>query len=334
MSEIKKLMGDSISEETAVALQTILDNALQEKQEKIDEITAELKESKAEASALESDISDLKEEHRKQVQFMTEKADEFAEQIKEELTEELQEKFAAREEFLIEQAEAYGEHLISQGEAYGAHLIEKAEAYGEHLTERAEAYGEHLMSEGEAYGAHLIERAEAYGESVKQECLVESEVAIKEFKDAHLEEFARLDEHNRMTAVFNNLKTLIESSGFSIDESSQVDSLQEEIRNANSKVRSLNRKLRDNDAELKKFRVAELIEKANPNLTFKDKERVISTALKTRCETPEELSEVVSTLVENTVLNKGNTANRYSLNENLGDDLTPTQNKNSSRRIV
>ena len=44
MNEFKKLMGDAISDETAVALQTILDTHLQESKAKADEQVAALQE--------------------------------------------------------------------------------------------------------------------------------------------------------------------------------------------------------------------------------------------------------------------------------------------------
>ncbi len=317
MSDIKKLMGDSISEETALALQTILDESLKEKQDEIDALQIKLDESNEDKSILETEVTDLKEEHKKKIEFISEKADEFAEQVRQdaidETTTSLQEAFDAREAFLIEKAESYGEFLIEKAEKYGDHLIERGEAYGARLIEKAEAYGE-----------HLIEQADLYGEKIEETQLAEAEATILEFKTKHLEEFKRLDEHNRMATVFSNLKTLIESSGFSIDEASQVDSLQEELREQAAKARAQARVIRSNETELKKFRVAELIEKTAVDLTFKDKERIISTVMKTRCETVEELSEVVKTLVENNVINNNNGKTKSVITESEEAELTKT----------
>lgn len=309
MSDIKTLMGDAISEETANALQAILDESIASKDSEI----TELQEKLADA---EIAISDLKESHETDVEFLKQKADEYADQV----TADLKEAHAEREAYLIERAEAYGEHLIERGEAYGEHLIEQAEAYGEHLIEqadaygdylqeRAEAYGEHLIERAESYGEHLIEQADAYGESIEAKCLEEATAEIESFKEEHLEAFTRVDEHARMAAVFTSLKSLVESSGFSLDESTALEE-------AVAKQRVLNRKLRDSQESLKKYKVAELIEGFSDEVTFKDKERITAAALMTRCSNDEDLSNVVKTLVESSLNKNTNPAtSRVSLNE-------------------
>ena len=149
---------------------------------------------------------------------------------------------------------------------------------------------------------------------------LEAEKQINEFKDQYKDEFERIDEHNRMAMVFKNLKTLLESSGFSIEESESFDTLEEELRQARAKNRQLERSLRENAQELKELKVKELVESMSEDLAFTDKERIVKAALRTRSETQEELSEVVKTLVENTMLNKNNSkATTAETLENLNE---------------
>lgn len=328
MSEIKKLMGDAISEDTATALQEILDTKIgavqklnDELQEKHAAAEAELTKLKETFDLLDADYTALIETQNRLVEYhkveiedlmekaesyghaLIAKADEYVEQVKADLTEELTAK-----------AEAYGEHLIEKAEQYAEYA--KAEAVQE-LTEKAEAYGAHLIEKAEAYGAHLIEKAEQYASQQVAEteatCLAESAEQLKEFKAQYLEEFARVDEHARMTAVFNNLKTLIESSGFSIDESNHVDNLTESLRNEKARVRNLERNIRLNEAELKKYKIADIISTISEDVTFADKERIIAAASKTKCGSDEELHEVVKVLVENKAPAQ---SNKQVLNEN------------------
>lgn len=240
--------------------------------------------------------------------FLKEKAEAYAEQKVQETTELYEEKIQT----IQEQAEAYGVFLQEQAEAYAesvkqetiSEITQKAEAYGEYLQEQAEAYGAYIIEKAEAYGATLIEQADKYAEEQIQlteaRCLAEAEVALVEFKEQYLEEFERVDEHSRMASVFKNLKQLIESSGFSIEESDQVDELSEEIRTLRSKNRRLERNLRENAEIVKTSKIEKLVESIGEDLTFTDKERIIKSVSLTRCETDEELQNVVKTLVEST----------------------------------
>ena len=122
-----------------------------------------------------------------------------------------------------------------------------------------------------------------------------------------------------ISIYFKNLKSLIESSGFSIEESETLDTLEEELRQTRAANRRLERTLRESSQELKQLKVKELVESMAEDLTFTDKERIVKAALRTRSETNEDLSEVVKTLVENTTLNnnsnKANTTTVSTLTE-------------------
>ena len=396
MNEFKKLMGDAISEDTAVALQTILETHLQEAantaQSKLDvalqEAETKLQESEDKIASLSKELvesqdkqADLLDVQEKTIATLKEKADEYAAQVKQEALDEANAKFATEKLTLVEHAEAYAEkvkqealdeaavqfeaektvlieqadeyaekvkqeatqELSEKADAYGAFLQEKAEeyaekvkqesreeniaemtekadAYGDYLQEQADAYGDYLQEQAEAYGALLIEQAEVYAtEQVKlteSRCLAESEKMIAEFKESHLEAFERLDEHNRMSTVFKNLKQLIESSGFSIEESDSITTLEDELRESRKEKRALERSLREQAAELKELQVKSLVESMAEDLAFTEKERIVKATLRTRSESQEELSEVIKTLIENTTLNK-NITNTNALNENV-----------------
>lgn len=252
---------------------------------------------------------------------MIEQADEYAEKVKQEATQELSEKADAYGAFLQEKAEEYAEKVKQESrEENIAEMTEKADAYGDYLQEQADAYGDYLQEQAEAYGALLIEQAEVYAtEQVKlteSRCLAESEKMIAEFKESHLEAFERLDEHNRMSTVFKNLKQLIESSGFSIEESDSITTLEDELRESRKEKRALERSLREQAAELKELQVKSLVESMAEDLAFTEKERIVKATLRTRSESQEELSEVIKTLIENTTLNK-NITNTNALNENV-----------------
>ena len=163
----------------------------------------------------------------------------------------------------------------------------------------------------------------------EERCLEESTKLIQEFKDQYKDEFERIDEHNRMAMVFKNLKTLIESSGFSIDEHSQFDEVEQQLREAKSKARRLERELHENEAELKRLKVFEAVQTIDENLTFKDKEVIMNNAIKTRFKNDDELKSVVKTLVENIKLNKNN-VNTKNDNLDINQDTSLNENKKTS----
>lgn len=331
MSDIKKLMGDAISADTAEALQTILDEAIQksetkvkdledllsEAKAKLDEVTAELQDTKAE-------LSEANEAHSQEVKFISEKAEEYAEQVKQETIQEMTEKAEAYGQFLTEKAEEYGQYLIGKGEEYGDHLIEQAEKYGEFLTEKAEEYGAHLIEQAESYGEFLIEKAEGYAASKEEKCLQEAEKQINEFKSEHREMFERIDEHQRMSNVFASLKTLVETSGFSLDESEAFERNRKELSEERLKARRAARELREAKEQLRAYKISEAVEKvAGDRLTFKDKESLIESVSQTRWDNEEELSKIATTLVEGVINKKSGfrtTSSNYATN-------TLTENK-------
>lgn len=301
MTDIKQLLGEDISQETADKLQGILDEA-------VDSLKKSIAQKEDEIQDLQEQLDDLKEDHAKEVEHITEKAEEYAQKLRDEAVEDITEKAEAYGKFLIEKADAYGDFLQEKAEEYGEHLIEQADAYGDFLQEKAEAYGEHLIERAEAYGEFLIESADEYGEAVEDKCLAEAKIQIDEFKSQHLEEFERLDEHSRVMNVFNSLKGLVEESGFAFEDASLYDELKEE----RSKNRRLVRTLRENEETLKRHKILELISESNEDISLLAKEKIVKSALRTRCEDDQELAEVVKTLVENNLLNNNerNTSNR------------------------
>ena len=301
MTDIKQLLGEDISQETADKLQGILDEA-------VDSLKKSIAQKEDEIQDLQEQLDDLKEDHANEVEHITEKAEEYAQKLRDEAVEDITEKAEAYGKFLIEKADAYGDFLQEKAEEYGEHLIEQADAYGDFLQEKAEAYGEHLIERAEAYGEFLIESADEYGEAVEDKCLAEAKIQIDEFKSQHLEEFERLDEHSRVMNVFNSLKGLVEESGFAFEDASLYDELREE----RSKNRRLVRTLRENEETLKRHKILELISESNEDISLLAKEKIVKSALRTRCEDDQELAEVVKTLVENNLLNNNerNTSNK------------------------
>ena len=382
MTDIKKLMGDAISEDTASALQTILDTALNESKsekdkivndlinqlnerknevdalnDKVNELTESLKtaetEHQEEIDNLNESIDDLKTSHdieisslEESIDYIKVKADEYSELVKQELTDTLTEKAEiyadaktdqALDELrkeLTEQAEQYGEFLQEQAEIYAEKSVEQAiEETKATLIEQAELYGEFLIEKAEEHAVYLIEQADLYAKEqvmlTEERCLEESNRLINEFKEQYKDEFDRVDEHNRMAMVFKNLKTLIESSGFSIDEHSQFDEVEQQLREAKSKARRLERELHENEAELKRLKIFEAVQTIDENLTFKDKEVIMNNAIKTRFKNDSELKSVVKTLVENIKLNKNNN-NIKNDNLDINQDTSLNENKKTS----
>ncbi len=382
MTDIKKLMGDAISEDTASALQAILDTALNESKsekdkivndlinqlnerknevdalnDKVNELTESLKTAEAEHQGeidnLNESIDDLKTSHdieisslEESIDYIKVKADEYSELVKQELTDTLTEKAEiyadaktdqALDELrkeLTEQAEQYGEFLQEQAEIYAEKSVEQAiEETKATLIEQAELYGEFLIEKAEEHAVYLIEQADLYAKEqvmlTEERCLEESNRLINEFKEQYKDEFDRIDEHNRMAMVFKNLKTLIESSGFSIDEHSQFDDVEQQLREAKSKARRLERELHENEAELKRLKIFEAVQTIDENLTFKDKEVIMNNAIKTRFKNDSELKSVVKTLVENIKLNKNNN-NIKNDNLDINRDTSLNENKKTS----
>ncbi len=344
MSDIKKLLGESVSEDTANALQAIIDKTVSDTEAKALALQTENK-------TLVESIETLKQKHEDDVKFLQEKADEFAEQARQEAIDEsrveietLKEQAEAYGEFLIERANAFGEMLtekhetekatlIEKAESYGEFLIEKAESYGEVLIEKAEDYGEFLIEKAEDYGTVLIEKADEYGNSIEAKCLEEAKQEIESFKAEHLELFERLDEQSRMKTVFDNLKTLIESSGFTLEESSILDETQEELRTERKNSRRLKSTITEQASEIKELLIEKHISEFGEDLAFTDKERVKKAAIFTRCESGEDLKQVVKTLVENNLLNNKNNKNNNIIDESTKKD-TDSKKSGWGSRVV
>jgi hypothetical protein len=148
---------------------------------------------------------------------------------------------------------------------------------------------------------------------------------IAEFKSEHLEEFERLDEYNRAMTVFKNLKTLVEASGFTIEEGSHLDEMSEELRTLKAEKRRVDRQLREQAEEIKTLTITKLVnEMAAETMTFTDKERLIAAAMKTRCVNEDEMKSVVETLIENTSLNKNTHSKKTVINENTNRETNAT----------
>ena len=333
MSDIKKLLGESVSEDTANALQAIIDKTVSDTEAKALALQTENK-------TLVESIESLKQKHEDDVKFLQEKADEFAEQTRQEAIDEsrveietLKEQAEAYGEFLIERANAFGEMLTEKHETEKATLIEKAESYGEFLIEKAESYGEFLIEKAEDYGTVLIEKADEYGNSIEAKCLEEAKQEIESFKDEHLELFERLDEQSRMKTVFDNLKTLIESSGFTLEESSILDETQEELRTERKNSRRLKSTITEQASEIKELLIEKHISEFGEDLAFTDKERVKKAAIFTRCESGEDLKQVVKTLVENNLLNNKNNKNNNIIDESTKKDTDSKKSGWGSRVI-
>lgn len=324
MSDIKQLMGDTISEDVAEKLQNILDESVSTVQSELEELRFE--------NAL------LKESHETEVDFLKQKAEEYAEKVRQDTINEMTEKAEAYGEYLIAQGQAYGDYITEQAEQYGQYIIGKADEYGEYLMDKADEYAElmtitenaqnsDLQEKAEAYGLFLQERAEEYGEYVRQECLAESRQVIEYFKRQHIQEFEKLDEMNRMQGVFSSLKNLVESFDFEIDDEKQTQAMSKRLDSERSKNRELIRENREMTNELKGYKIMSMLAE-NDELTYRDKERIVENAKLAKCDNDELLAKVVNSLVEST-LSKKSTLNenrihskaKTMLNENVGSTV-------------
>lgn len=324
MSDIKQLMGDTISEDVAEKLQNILDESVSTVQSELEELRFE--------NAL------LKESHETEVDFLKQKAEEYAEKVRQDTINEMTEKAEAYGEYLIAQGQAYGDYITEQAEQYGQYIIGKADEYGEYLMDKADEYAElmtitenaqnsDLQEKAEAYGLFLQEKAEEYGEYVRQECLAESRQVIEEFKRQHIQEFEKLDEMNRMQGVFSSLKNLVESFDFEIDDEKQTQAMSKRLDSERSKNRELIRENREMTNELKGYKIMSMLAE-NDELTYRDKERIVENAKLAKCDNDELLAKVVNSLVEST-LSKKSTLNenrihskaKTMLNENVGSTV-------------
>ena len=314
MSDLKQLMGDAISDDVAEKLQNILDESVSSVQSELEELRLE--------NAL------LKESHETEVDFLKQKAEEYAEKVRQETINEMTEKAEAYGEYLIAQGQAYGDYITEQAEQYGQYIIGKADEYGEYLMDKADEYAElmtitesaknsDLQEKAEAYGLFLQEKAEAYGEYVRQECLAESRQAIEEFKRQHIQEFEKLDEMNRMQGVFSSLKNLVESFDFEIDGEKQTQAMSKRLDSERSKNRELIRENREMLNELKGYKIMAMLAE-NDELTYRDKERIVENAKLAKCDNDELLGKVVNSLVESALSKKS------TLNENRTHSKTKT----------
>lgn len=300
MNDFKALLGESITDDTANALQAILDEKLKTLAESKDELQEQIQSLSEQVDTLTQEVVEKEE----QISTITEKADEFVEQIKSELTESLTERAEAyaekvRQETIAEmseKADAYGEFLMAKADAYGDHLQEQAEKYAE---QQADAYGDYLQEKAEAYGSHLIAEGEAYGKQVEEKCLKESAEQIEAFKQEHLELFEQVDEYNRMKMVFGNLKSLVEASGFTLEEDSQAEKLAEDLKREKIKARKLQREINENQETIKEYKIKQIIESSEIKLTMIDAERVVNKAMGIVAESDEELNIAVNMLIEN-----------------------------------
>lgn len=300
MNDFKALLGESITDETANALQAILD-------EKVQELAESKQDLEEQVASLNEQVDTLTQEvlqKEDQIQTITEKADEFVEQVKTELTESLTEKAEAyaekvRQETIeemTEKAEAYGEFLMAKADEYGDYLQEQAESYAE---QQADAYGDYLQEKAEKYGEFLIAKGEAYGKSIEEKCLAEAAEQIEAFKQEHLALFEQVDEFNRMKSVFTNLKSLVEASGFTLEEGSQAEKLAEELKQEKLKARKLARQITENQETIKEYKIKQIIESHEVKLTLLDAERVVNKAMGIVAESDEELTVAVNMLIEN-----------------------------------
>lgn len=300
MNEFKKLLGESISDETAEALQQILDSKILTLSESKTDLEEQIQSLTEQIDVLNKEINTKDEE----IALITEKADEYLDQVKDELTESLIEKaeeYAEKVrqetiEEMTEKANAYGEFLMEQADAYGTYLQEQAELYAE---QEADKYGDFLQEQAEKYGVFLISEADTYAKSVEEKCLAESAQQIEEFKKEHVELFEQVDEYNRMKQVFGNLKALVESSGFSIDEDSQIEKMNEQLRQEKATIRKLKRELSESAEIVKEHQIKSIIEESNVELSMLDKERIVAKAKNVVAESVDELKDAVKLLIEN-----------------------------------
>lgn len=300
MNEFKALLGESITDDTANALQAILDSKIQSMNEAKLELEDEIQSLTEQVDTLTKEVGEKED----QILTITEKADEFVEQVKSELTESLTEKAEAyaekvRQETIVEmseKADAYGEFLMAKADAYGDHLQEQAELYAE---QQADAYGDYLQEKAELYGATLIEKADVYAKTVEEKCLAESAEQLEAFKQEHLELFENADEFNRMKMVFSNMKSLVEASGFTLEECSQAEKLAEDLKREKIKARKLQREISENQEVIKEYKIKQLIESNETKLTLIDSERVLNKAKAIVSESDEELAAAVKMLIEN-----------------------------------
>lgn len=300
MSDLKTLLGEAVSEETVAELQKLIEESKTTNDDKVQSLTEEIAKLKEDQSDLIKEaVEEAEEKHSCEIASLKESADKYG-------------------AYLQEKAEEYGATLIEKYESEISELNENADKYGAYLQEKAEEYGAFLINRAEAYGAFLQEKAEDYAVVKQEETLEESKKEIAQFKEDHLVEFEKLDEHNRMSQVFTNLKTLIESSGFSVDDSNTIEETTNKLRKEKRNTRKLNAELDEAKAQIKEFKINNLL--AESKLPFTSKEKIVSKALLIECADDEELKSVVSTLVESTTDKKQTSDVKSILNENTNTD--------------
>lgn len=336
MNEFKKLLGESITDETAEALQQILDSKISTLQESKTELEEQIQTLSEQVDVLKSEVTAKEDE----IIQLTEKADEFVEQVKAELTEELTAKAdlyaeKVRQETIDEMAEkadAYGEFLMGKADEYGDYLQEQAEKYAE---EQADAYGDYLQEQAEKYGQFLIERAEAYGKSIEDRCLAESEKQIEEFKNEHLELFEQVDEYKRMQTVFGNMKSLLEASGFTLEQDSQLEKLTEQLRHEKAAVRKLKNELTKADEIVKEHQIKTIIDESSVELSMLDKERIVAKAKGVVAESADELKQAVLLLIENVETKQQQEKQSKTINESTNqDDMNKSKKSSWGSKIL
>lgn len=206
-------------------------------------------------------------------------------------------------EFIKQTAEEYGAFLQEQANAFGELIQEQADEKTIELVESAKQEVETTLKvEHATVLTDLKEKAEAYGEhckeQAKQELLEYTESQIEEFKQEHIEMFESIDEYQRMKHVFTNMKSLLEASGFSIDQDTVVDSLKADLSTKDDQVKDLTESLKDLEDQVFALKREATINEMIEPLADIDKEKIKAIAENISFKSEDELRAIVSILIE------------------------------------
>lgn len=148
----------------------------------------------------------------------------------------------------------------------------------------------------------IAEAAQKYGDYVKEEMsgkITEyTTYAVKEFIKENQAKFNQLENLQRMTAVFESIKSAFEYNGFKLDESAEVKKLQGELTEAKNSFNDIFEQYTAANDELTVARQAIMFEALIGDLTSTQKNKVKKLAESISFDDLKEFKQGVSLIVE------------------------------------
>lgn len=148
----------------------------------------------------------------------------------------------------------------------------------------------------------IAEAAQKYGDYIKEEMsgkITEyTTYAVKEFIKENQQKFNQLENLQRMTAVFESIKTAFEYNGFKLDGSAEVKKLQGELTEAKNSFNEIFEQYTASNDELTVARQAIMFEALIKDLTSTQKSKVKKLAEGISFDDLKEFKQGVSLIVE------------------------------------